>query len=131
MNLYPHFRLLHDAPARSAWTLELSVDAERKAWIVPHGPPTRPHDRHLAIERLDDGERPAASPACWDAGPAEIRKWQPRHVVVVLHGARLRGCFALIRVTRATHAHWLWLRVNPRAHSVVRRSRAAASVHQP
>lgn len=131
MNLYPHFRLLRGASRRASSFLELTCAAGNKTWLVPRGPPTLPHERHLAVERELAPENLLGSATCWDAGPAEIRKWLPRHIVVVLHGARLRGCFALVRLTRAAHAHWLWTRVNPPLRPATRRTKSALSALSP
>ncbi|WP_415907267.1 hypothetical protein [Oleiharenicola sp. Vm1] len=126
MNLYPHFRLLHRIRPRPAWTLELSLDDQRKIWSIPHGPLLHPHERHLAIELVNGIEAPESFADCWDAGPAEIRKWTSRQIVAVLHGAKLRGCFSLVRFHHAGQPHWLWVRVNPRAQQP-RRTRAVFS----
>lgn len=116
MNLYPHFRLLrHDLPRRM-WTLELSIEDEQRRWDVPRGPPLHPHERHLAVQREPSTDLPSIGD-CWDAGPCEVRKWTPRHVVAVLHGAKIKGCFALVQFRRAGSPHWLWVRVRPAHHT--------------
>lgn len=117
MNLYPHFRLLQRAHPRRACTLELSHDELRKTWNIPHGPPLQPHERHLAVELAGNPSASQMVADCWDAGPAEIRKWTPRQIVVVLHGARLRGCFSFVRFRNTGQPHWLWVRVTTRARA--------------
>lgn len=126
MSLYPHFRLLHRSAPRRTWQLELSIDDSRQSWSIPLGPPERPHARHLALEQAADGESANSIGDCTDAGPAEIRKRTARQITFVLHGAKLRGCFTLIRLpnTNTRQRRWLWVRVVPRARAA--RSRLAA-----
>jgi hypothetical protein len=116
MNTYPHFRLLRGTRSRQTWMLELSLDSQRKAWSLPRGAVLHPHERHLAIDATDVAETLSAPTECWDAGPAEIRKWTDRHIVTVLHGAKLRGCFSLVRFRNSGRLHWLWVRVKTRDH---------------
>lgn len=128
MNIYPHFRLLHRTRLRRTWTLEISVDTERRVWNIPRGPILHAHDRHLAIElSSEDADADRSAIICWDAGPTEIRKWTPRHIVAVLHGAKLRGCFSLVRIRHNGQSHWLWVHVNPRTrHAHVSREPSLA-----
>jgi hypothetical protein len=112
MNLCPHFRVLRPEAPRRAWALALSFEDQQKIWDVPRGAPLRARDRHLAIERTPSNAAPNIG-ECWDAGPCEVRKWMPRHIVIVLHGAKINGCFSLVRFRRYTQPHWLWVRVRP------------------
>lgn len=121
MNLCPHFRLVRHGAVRPRWTLEIATATEQRTWDVPRGPPLHPRERHLAIEASVSAEMPVLG-ACWDAGPCEIRCWTPRHIVAVLHGARIKGCFSLVQFRRPGRAQWLWVRVRGGA----RRAKAAA-----
>lgn len=114
MNVYPHFRVLRWTRPHQTWMLELSVDAERRTWSIPHGPVLHTRERHLALEQPDAGHAAHGIADCWDAGPTEIRKWTRGHIVAVLHGAKLRGCYSLVRFRRNSQARWLWVRVNSR-----------------
>lgn len=126
MNIFPHFRILYWKRPHDTWVLEMSVDAERRAWSIPHGPVLHARERHLAIELPGEAHAASAISDCWDAGPVELRKWTPRHIVAVLHGAKLRGCFSLMRFRQNTPPRWLWVRVNQRAqHSRPPRPSAA------
>ncbi len=115
MNIYPHFRILHWKRPHQSWVLELSFDSERRLWSMPHGPVLHARERHLAIELSGAADAVSGIPDCWDAGPVEIRKWSPQHIVAVLHGAELRGCFSLVRFRQTAPARWLWVRVSPRS----------------
>lgn len=111
-HLLPHFRLLrHDEPRRH-WELEITADSEHKDWDVPRGPPQHPLEHRLAVERRTEAPAEVLGD-CWDAGPCEVRRWSPTQIVVVLHGAKLKGCFALRQLRRSHPPHWRWTRVRP------------------
>ena len=90
------------------FSLRLEVAGGTRAWTLPGGAPsTDPAVRRLAVEAPEPDEDGAG----WEAGPYEQGGRVPwpdaldrGHAVFVLHGARLRGGFALQR-TRG--AQWL------------------------
>ena len=83
------------------------------SWAVPKGLPTDPETVRLAVRTEDhpieylefSGEIPAGeygggAMTIWDAGTYETEKWNPREVIVRLHGERARGRFVFIRTER-------------------------------
>ncbi|MCU0313952.1 MAG: acylphosphatase [Solirubrobacteraceae bacterium] len=92
--------------------LWLEVGAEQRAWVLPKEPSMDPAARRLALEAPDaDAE---AGGAVWDEGAYEQGgrvAWpealERGHAVFVLHGARLRGGFALQRTRAGASPQWL------------------------
>lgn len=100
----------------------LEKDGVLKSWAVPKAPPLAAGEKRLAIQVEDhplacgdfEGEIPAGqhgagSGRIWDRGWCEVREWTDDRIVLVLHGARLRGCFGLIRMRPPGARHWLFL----------------------
>jgi DNA ligase D-like protein (predicted 3'-phosphoesterase) len=109
------------------------------SWAVPKGPSTDPRQRRLAI-RVEDhpleyatfegvipaGEYGAGAVIVWDTGtyrnlterdgrevPVE-QALDEGHLVVELHGRKLRGGYALIRTGRDDRARERWMLVKKR-----------------
>lgn len=113
--------------------LRIEKDGVLKSWALPKGPLLAPGEKHLAVEVPDhppdyaefEGDIPAGEPGAgtvrrWDEGTCEIREWGARRIIVVLRGARLHGCYALVRAPRIGAHHWLFL-------SLLRPRRAGAA----
>jgi bifunctional non-homologous end joining protein LigD len=111
-----HARRLH-------WDLRLERDGVLVSWALPRGIPPDPGENRLAvhtedhpIEYLDfEGEIPkgeygAGQMRVWDRGTYEAEKFEPAKVVVVFHGERVRGRYALFR-TR--DRDWMIHRMDP------------------
>lgn len=127
------------------YDFRLELDGVLKSWAVPKGPSMNPHDHHLAVHvedhpleyRTFEGVIPehnygAGNVIIWDEGwyeprtPAVGRVAQEKllraelkkgHLTFVLHGEKLRGEFALIKI--ASHADakndektWLLIKKN-------------------
>jgi bifunctional non-homologous end joining protein LigD len=119
------------------YDFRLEVDGVLKSWAVPKGPSLNPHDHHLAIQTEDhpyeyrnfEGVIPehnygAGNVIIWDEGWYEARAGVPEasektmrselkkgHATFVLHGKKLNGEFALIRMPRAKeHDAWLLIK---------------------
>lgn len=116
----------HDA-TRLHYDFRLEMDGVLKSWAVPKGPSLNPHDHHLAVQTEDhpfsyrnfEGEIPegnygAGSVIVWDEGWYEARMGDPAksektlkkelksgHLTFVLHGKKLKGEFALIKMEHA------------------------------
>jgi acylphosphatase len=90
--------------------LQLEVGGAVRAWAVPKGPSMDPAAKRFAIEVAEpDGDAEA-----WDRGSYEQGGRVPwpealerGHAVFVLHGARLRGGFALQRTRSGPRPQWL------------------------
>ena len=95
------------------WDHRLERDGVLVSWAVPKGTPPDPRVNHLAvhtedhpIEYLDfDGEIPEGNYGAgwmriWDRGTYETEKWSEREAIVVLHGARVSGRYALFQTRR-------------------------------
>lgn len=121
------------------YDFRLEVGGVLKSWAVPKGPSLNPHDHHLAIQTEDhpyayrnfEGVIPehnygAGNVIIWDEGWYEARAGSPKasektirhelkkgHVTFVLHGKKLNGEFALIRMPHAKERNaWLLIKKN-------------------
>jgi bifunctional non-homologous end joining protein LigD len=115
-----HARRLH-------WDVRLERDGVLASWAVPKGLPTEPETIRLAVRTEDhpieylefSGEIPAGeygggAMTIWDTGTYETEKWNPREVIVRLHGARASGRFVFIRTDRnGGKDNWLLRRSDP------------------
>jgi DNA ligase D-like protein (predicted 3'-phosphoesterase) len=92
-----------------------------RSWAVPKGPSLDPAVKRLAMEvedhSLESGEfegvyegstRGTGAVIVWDEGERELVTEEPDHVVVRLHGSKLRGGFAL---TRTDGRRWLLVKM--------------------
>lgn len=106
------------------YDFRLEIDGVLKSWAVPKGPSMNPHDHHLAIHTEDhpydyrhfegvipEGNYGAGNVIIWDEGWYEARKGKPEdsektlrkelkkgHLTFILHGKKLKGEFALIKM---------------------------------
>ncbi len=98
-----HARRLH-------WDLRLEHDGALLSWAIPNGIPTDPRENRKAVhvedhplEYLDfeatipAGSYGAGRISIWDRGEYECEKLEDGKLVVVFHGERLRGRYALFR----------------------------------
>jgi bifunctional non-homologous end joining protein LigD len=128
----------HDASTLHS-DFRLELDGVLKSWAVPKGPSMNPSVRRLAVQvedhpleyRTFQGTAPEASHGAgevrvWDEGtyespgdgsPAEgkkrIRQGLERgKMSFILHGARLKGAFTMIRLNSDNRKSWLLLKNN-------------------
>ncbi len=107
------------------YDFRLEMDGVLKSWAVPKGPSMNPHDHHLAIHTEDhpydyrnfegvipEGNYGAGNVIIWDEGWYEPRAedgsqktlladLKKGHITFILHGQKLKGEFALIRMPDA------------------------------
>lgn len=107
------------------YDFRLEMNGVLKSWAVPKGPSMNPHDHHLAIQTEDhpfeyrnfegvipEGNYGAGNVIIWDEGWYEPRTEdgdekslerdvKKGHVTFILHGEKLKGEFALIRMPNA------------------------------
>jgi DNA ligase D-like protein (predicted 3'-phosphoesterase) len=121
----------HDASSLH-YDFRLEVDGVLKSWAVPKGPPRRAQDKRLAMPTEDhpldyltfegeipEGEYGAGTVEVWDIGTYEnatekggkriamARALSGGHVVIDMHGERLKGAYALTRIGDGKRPRWL------------------------
>ncbi|HZU60618.1 MAG TPA: DNA polymerase ligase N-terminal domain-containing protein [Solirubrobacteraceae bacterium] len=114
----------HQARAHH-FDLRLEVDGIMRSWAVPKGPSMDPAAKRLAVEVDDhsmahnsfEGLAEGGGVIIWDRGGYEQGgrvPWpealQRGHAVFVLHGAKLRGGFALQRTGGGSKPQWLLIK---------------------
>jgi bifunctional non-homologous end joining protein LigD len=112
-----HARRLH-------WDLRLERDGALMSWAVPNGIPEDPSENRKAIHVEDhplayldfEGEIPAGSYGAgriliWDSGSYDCEKFEDGKLVVVFHGERLQGRYALFRT--GGEKDWMIHRMDP------------------
>lgn len=112
----------HDA-TRLHYDFRLELDGVLKSWAVPKGPSLNPEDHHLAVQTEDhpldyrnfegvipEGNYGAGNVIVWDEGWYEPRQdtvdnektlrseLKKGHLTFILHGKKLKGEFALIKM---------------------------------
>ncbi len=122
--------------SRLHYDFRLELDGVLKSWAVPKGPSLNPHDRHLAMQVEDhpfeyrkfEGEIPegnygAGTVIIWDEGTYEPRaetddaektlraELKKGHLTFVMHGKKLKGEFALLKMHGDDTDEKAWLLV--------------------
>jgi bifunctional non-homologous end joining protein LigD len=111
-----HARRLH-------WDLRLERDGVLVSWAVPRGIPRDPARNHLAVHTEDhpleyadfhgeipEGEYGGGRVLIYDRGRYETEKWRDREVIVVFHGDRVTGRYALFQTSGKD---WMIHRMDP------------------
>jgi bifunctional non-homologous end joining protein LigD len=93
------------------------------SWAIPKGPSMDPAVKRLAmavgdhvLEHADyegivaEGGYGAGPVVIWDAGTYEPREWSDRVIEFSLHGGKLKGGFALVRLARGKETEWLLIK---------------------
>lgn len=144
----------HDA-RRLHYDFRLEMDGVLKSWAVPKGPSLNPHDHHLAVQTEDHpfsyrtfegtipkGNYGAGEVIVWDEGWYEPRKdgingqekellkeLKAGHLTFILHGTKLNGEFALIKMNDAKEQDaWLLVKKDDKHASAEDVTKMAASV---
>ncbi len=130
------FVIQKHAATRLHYDLRLELDGVMKSWAVPKGPSLDPTQRRLAVEVEDHpieyntfegtipkGQYGGGTVMLWDRGTYEpetgdiddLRQGYTRgELKVVLHGERLRGSFALVRMKGRGEDQPQWLLIKHR-----------------
>jgi DNA ligase D-like protein (predicted 3'-phosphoesterase) len=105
--------------------LRLEAGGVMRSWAVPKGPSLDPAVKRFAVQVEDhglehnafEGRTGRGGVIIWDRGPYEQGGRVPwpealdrGHAVFVLHGAKLRGGFALQRTRRGEQPQWLLIK---------------------
>jgi bifunctional non-homologous end joining protein LigD len=114
-----HARRLH-------WDLRLENEGALMSWAVPNGIPQDPSENRKAVHVEDhplsyidfEGEIPEGSYGAgriliWDSGRYDCEKLEDGKLVVVFHGKRLQGRYALFRT--GEERDWMIHRMDPPA----------------
>jgi bifunctional non-homologous end joining protein LigD len=120
----PRFVVQEHSATRLHWDLRLERDGVAASWAVPNGIPDDPAENHLAVHtedhpleylewegRIPEGEYGAGTMRVYDHGTYELEKWESGKVILVFHGERVRGRYALFR-TRGER-DWMIHRMSP------------------
>jgi bifunctional non-homologous end joining protein LigD len=112
-----HARRLH-------WDLRLEHDGVLLSWAIPNGIPLDPRENRKAVHVEDhpldyidfegdipDGSYGAGHVAIWDHGRYDCEKLEDGKLVVVFHGERLHGRYALFRT--GSERDWMIHRMDP------------------
>jgi len=117
------------------YDFRLELDGVLKSWAVPKGPSMNPHDHHLAIMTEDhpyeyrkfegvipEGHYGAGNVIIWDEGTYEPyhdndddevtlqKELKKGHLTFFLHGKKLNGEFALIKMHSDDQKAWLLIK---------------------
>lgn len=125
----PRFVVHEHHATRLHWDFRLEFAGVLKSWAIPKGPSMNPAEKRLAIQVEDHtreygdfqgiipkGSYGAGEVLIWDNGAYEpigdmgegLRKGR---IAFVLHGSRLTGEFALVRLKRGSkNNEWLLIK---------------------
>ncbi len=142
----PRF-VIQEHQARSHhFDFRLEVDGVLKSWAVPKGPSTDPRAKRLAMAVEDhpldyadfegvipEGQYGAGAVIVWDRGtydnlteadgaPKPVGEaLEDGHLLIELHGQKLKGGYALQRLGPADDARWLLIKLKDEAADARRR----------
>jgi DNA ligase D-like protein (predicted 3'-phosphoesterase) len=145
----PRF-VVQEHQARSHhFDFRIEVDGVLKSWAVPKGPSTDPRDKRLAVPVEDHpldyaefegvipgGQYGAGAVVVWDRGSYDNLTGEdgaPKpvaealadgHLLIRLHGEKLKGGYALQRVATGADERWLLIKVRDEAADARRRPTA-------
>jgi bifunctional non-homologous end joining protein LigD len=119
------FVIQEHSATRLHWDLRLERDGVLLSWALPRGLPLDPDENHLAVHTEDHpleylefaGEIPkgnygAGTMGIWDHGVYEAHEFEPRKLVITLHGERVDTRYALFQAGKGDR-NWLIHRMDP------------------
>ena len=142
----PRF-VVQEHQARSHhFDFRLEVDGVLKSWAVPKGPSTDPREKRLAVPVEDhpldyaefegvipEGQYGAGAVVVWDRGSYDnltehdgrpkpaAKALEDGHLLIRLHGEKLKGGYALQRVATGKDERWLLIKMKDEAADARRR----------
>ncbi len=112
----------HDA-SHLHYDFRLEMDGVLRSWAIPKGPPQKPGIRHLAVQVEDhpveyidfegtipEGQYGAGTVRIWDRGTYNLEESEPGKLKFILHGMKLRGHYALLRMEKRPQ-DWLLIKL--------------------
>ena len=118
-----HFVVQHHFASREHYDFRLERGGALKSWAVPKGPSANPADKRLAVQVEDHpleyrrfegtipaGQYGAGTVDIWDAGTYEALEWKGNSIKFVLHGKKLAGAWALVRMNDGKDKNWLLIK---------------------
>jgi DNA ligase D-like protein (predicted 3'-phosphoesterase) len=132
----PRFVIQEHSASTHHFDFRLEVDGVLRSWAVPKGPSTDPREKRLAMPVEDHpldyadfegvipkGQYGAGAVVVWDRGSYDNlteRDGRPQtieealadgHLVIELHGEKLKGGYALQRVATGKDERWLLIKL--------------------
>jgi len=112
----------HDA-SHLHYDFRLEMDGVLRSWAIPKGPPQKPGIRHLAVQVEDhpveyidfegtipEGQYGAGTVLIWDYGTYNLEELETDKLEFILHGMKLRGHYALVRMEKRSQ-DWLLIKL--------------------
>jgi len=143
---WPRFVVQEHQARTHHFDFRLEVDGVLKSWAVPKGPSTDPREKRLAMPVEDhsldyalfegvipEGQYGAGAVVVWDRGSYDhlteqdgerkpvAKALEDGHLVIRLHGEKLRGGYALQRVAEGKDERWLLIKLKDEAADARRR----------
>jgi len=131
------FVIQRHAASRLHYDFRLEMDGVLKSWAVPKGPSLDPTDKRLAMEvedhpydykdfegNIPEGNYGAGQVEVWDSGTYEplddtsklsdekelLKELKAGSIKFILHGKKLKGEFALVKMKNAENNAWLLIK---------------------
>jgi DNA ligase D-like protein (predicted 3'-phosphoesterase) len=105
------------------YDFRIELDGVLKSWAVPKEPPTTRGYRRLAIQvddhdldyadfegTIPEGEYGAGTVKIWDKGKYDLLEHKADKFIMMMHGKKLIGEYALVRFTKAGAKNWLFFK---------------------
>ncbi|MGK6343953.1 DNA polymerase ligase N-terminal domain-containing protein [Chryseobacterium sp. DT-3] len=131
------FVVQRHAASRLHYDFRLEMEGVLKSWAVPKGPSLDPRDKRLAMEvedhpydykdfegNIPEGNYGAGQVEVWDSGTYEplddtsklsdekelLKELKAGSIKFILHGKKLKGEFALVKMKNAENNAWLLIK---------------------
>lgn len=105
------------------WDFRLALDGVLKSWAIPKEPPTEKNVKRLAIQTEDhpleyanfegvipEGQYGAGVVKIWDKGIFELLERTNTKYDFILHGAKLKGKYHIIKFPKGGQDAWLFFK---------------------
>lgn len=131
------FVIQRHAASRLHYDFRLEIEGVLKSWAVPKGPSLNPNDKRLAMMvedhpydykdfegNIPEGNYGAGQVEIWDSGTYEplddtsklsdekelLKELKAGSLKFILHGKKLKGEFALVKMKNAENNSWLLIK---------------------